>query len=103
MKHFTALVATVVLAATGCSVDSAGKDDNAVNVVIGYQSKTINTVTAGTLLRAQGYPSDASTTSAPRRARSTTSNGRTMTPVRRSPRRWSPRRSTSARWVTTRC
>lgn len=55
MKHFTALVATVVLAATGCSVDSAGKDDNAVNVVIGYQSKTINTVTAGTLLRAQGY------------------------------------------------
>jgi NitT/TauT family transport system substrate-binding protein len=26
-----------------------------VNVVIGYQSKTINTVTAGTLLRAQGY------------------------------------------------
>lgn len=55
MKHFTALAATVVLAATGCSVDSAGKDDNAVNVVIGYQSKTINTVTAGTLLRAQGY------------------------------------------------
>ena len=26
-----------------------------VNVVVGYQSKTINTVTAGTLLRAQGY------------------------------------------------
>ena len=55
MKYFTALAATVVLAATGCSVDSAGKDDNAVNVVVGYQSKTINTVTAGTLLRAQGY------------------------------------------------
>ena len=53
--RLAALAATVVLAATGCSVDSAGKDDNAVNVVIGYQSKTINTVTAGTLLRAQGY------------------------------------------------
>jgi NitT/TauT family transport system substrate-binding protein len=26
-----------------------------VNVVVGYQSKTINTVTAGTLLKAQGY------------------------------------------------
>ncbi|MGX9672293.1 ABC transporter substrate-binding protein [Mycobacterium sp. HM-7] len=55
MKLVTALAATVVLAATGCSVDSAGKDDNVVNVVVGYQSKTINTVTAGTLLRAQGY------------------------------------------------
>ncbi len=53
--RLAALAATVVLAATGCSVDSAGTDDNAVNVVIGYQSKTINTVTAGTLLRAQGY------------------------------------------------
>jgi NitT/TauT family transport system substrate-binding protein len=37
--------------AAGCALDSG----NAVNVVIGYQSKTINTVTAGTLLRAQGY------------------------------------------------
>ncbi|MUL74967.1 ABC transporter substrate-binding protein [Mycolicibacterium sp. CBMA 226] len=53
--RLAALATAVVLAATGCSVDSAGKDDNAVNVVIGYQSKTINTVTAGTLLRAQGY------------------------------------------------
>jgi NitT/TauT family transport system substrate-binding protein len=55
LARFSALAATVVLAATGCSVDSAGKDDNVVNVVVGYQSKTINTVTAGTLLRAQGY------------------------------------------------
>ena len=55
MKRFTALAAAVVLAATGCSVDSAGKDDNVVNVVVGYQSKTINTVTAGTLLRAKGF------------------------------------------------
>ncbi len=55
LARFSALAASVVLAATGCSVDSAGKDDNVVNVVVGYQSKTINTVTAGTLLRAQGY------------------------------------------------
>jgi NitT/TauT family transport system substrate-binding protein len=41
----------VAVVAAGCALDSA----NAVNVVVGYQSKTINTVTAGTLLRAQGY------------------------------------------------
>jgi NitT/TauT family transport system substrate-binding protein len=46
----SAAVAVAVVAA-GCALDSA----NAVNVVVGYQSKTINTVTAGTLLRAQGY------------------------------------------------
>lgn len=39
------------VAAAGCALDSAG----AVIVVVGYQSKTINTVTAGTLLRAQGF------------------------------------------------
>src|SRR5581483_4222361 len=39
------------VAAAGCALDSAG----AVDVVVGYQSKTINTVTAGTLLRAQGF------------------------------------------------
>ncbi len=55
LARFSALAATVVLAATGCSVDSAGKDDDVITVVVGYQSKTINTVTAGTLLRAQGY------------------------------------------------
>jgi NitT/TauT family transport system substrate-binding protein len=43
--------AAFVVVAAGCALDSA----NAVNVVVGYQSKTINTVTAGTLLRAQGY------------------------------------------------
>ena len=75
-----------------------------VNVVIGYQSKTINTVTAGTLLRAQGYLEQRldditkHTGHEVQRA-----SGRTTTPVRRSPRRWSPRRSTSARWATTRC
>jgi hypothetical protein len=41
-----AAVAFAVVTA-GCALDSAG----AVNVVVGYQSKTINTVTAGTLLR----------------------------------------------------
>src|ERR1700733_11231887 len=44
-------VAAFTVAAAGCALDSG----NAVNVVVGYQSKTINTVTAGTLLRAQGY------------------------------------------------
>ena len=39
---------------TGCSVAS-GATSNVVTLVVGYQSKTINTVTAGTLLRAQGY------------------------------------------------
>ncbi|MGV9803522.1 ABC transporter substrate-binding protein [Mycobacterium sp. NPDC003449] len=39
----------------GCSLDEATKSSDTVDVVVGYQSKTINTVTAGTLLRAQGY------------------------------------------------
>ncbi|MFI9385411.1 ABC transporter substrate-binding protein [Kutzneria sp. NPDC052558] len=39
---------------SACSVAS-GAASNVVTVVVGYQSKTINTVTAGTLLRAQGY------------------------------------------------
>ena len=43
--------AALTVVAAGCALDSG----NAVNVVVGYQSKTINTVTAGTLLRAQGY------------------------------------------------
>jgi NitT/TauT family transport system substrate-binding protein len=51
MKKPAILVAALTLIAAGCALDSA----NAVNVVVGYQSKTINTVTAGTLLRAQGY------------------------------------------------
>ncbi|QFZ23971.1 ABC transporter substrate-binding protein [Saccharothrix syringae] len=51
MRKLTAV--TVLLAAAGCGTGSAEGD--AVPVVVGYQSKTINTVTAGTLLRAQGY------------------------------------------------
>ena len=51
MKRPAILLAALTLIASGCALDSA----NAVNVVVGYQSKTINTVTAGTLLRAQRY------------------------------------------------
>jgi NitT/TauT family transport system substrate-binding protein len=51
MKKPAIALAALALVAAGCALDSA----NAVNVVVGYQSKTINTVTAGTLLRAQGY------------------------------------------------
>ena len=48
-RHIAAVLAfSGVL--TGCS--AAASDD--VQVVVGYQSKTINTVTAGTLLRANG-------------------------------------------------
>ena len=48
---FTA--AAIVLTSAACSLDSSD-DGDAVRVVVGYQSKTINTVTAGTLLRAEG-------------------------------------------------
>jgi NitT/TauT family transport system substrate-binding protein len=51
MRRSAIALAALSLIAAGCALDSA----NAVNVVVGYQSKTINTVTAGTLLRAQGY------------------------------------------------
>lgn len=57
MKQWKRLVAVAAAAAftlTGCSLEEATSGDT-VKVVIGYQSKTINTVTAGTLLRAQGY------------------------------------------------
>jgi NitT/TauT family transport system substrate-binding protein len=55
LTRLSALVAATVLAAGGCSLDSTNDNADVVNVVVGYQSKTINTVTAGTLLRAQGY------------------------------------------------
>src|SRR3984885_12800688 len=50
-----AVTVVAVAAASGCSLESLSESSGVVNVVIGYQSKTINTVTAGTLLRAQGY------------------------------------------------
>jgi NitT/TauT family transport system substrate-binding protein len=54
--RMAAMIAGLTIATSGCSLDSSSQSSgNVVNVVIGYQSKTINTVTAGTLLRAQGY------------------------------------------------
>ncbi|CDO11264.1 ABC transporter substrate-binding protein [Mycolicibacterium cosmeticum] len=52
-KPLAVLLAALTL--SGCSLDSTTSSDDVVDVVIGYQSKTINTVTAGTLLKAQGY------------------------------------------------
>jgi NitT/TauT family transport system substrate-binding protein len=52
-RSVIALICAAVVAA-GCSLDSAPSGDS-VDVVVGYQSKTINTATAGTLLRARGY------------------------------------------------
>ncbi|MEW9527758.1 ABC transporter substrate-binding protein [Microbispora sp. NPDC049125] len=58
-KTFAAIVALLAAASAGCSLSAAsgagadGSGDGAV--VIGYQSKTINTVTAGTLLRSLGF------------------------------------------------
>ncbi|BDH57866.1 ABC transporter substrate-binding protein [Tsukamurella sp. PLM1] len=41
-------------ALASCSLEPAA-DDSVQTLVVGYQSKTINTVTAGTLLRAKGF------------------------------------------------
>lgn len=57
-KHALRLLSVAVAVAvfaSGCSLESFSHSSGVVNVVVGYQSKTINTVTAGTLLRAQGY------------------------------------------------
>lgn len=48
-------IAVVSTLATGCGGDASAGDDTHVTVTVGYQSKTINTVTAGTLLRSLGY------------------------------------------------
>ena len=53
--RLASVVAVVVAVTSGCSLESLSESSGVVNVVVGYQSKTINTVTAGTLLRAQGY------------------------------------------------
>lgn len=59
MKRHAARSASVLIAiaafTSGCSLESLSQSSGVINVVVGYQSKTINTVTAGTLLRAQGY------------------------------------------------
>jgi NitT/TauT family transport system substrate-binding protein len=53
--QLAALTITLAAVLSACSLDSPTNSSGVVNVVIGYQSKTINTVTAGTLLRAQGF------------------------------------------------
>src|ERR1700735_2230441 len=59
MRRHAIRLASVLIAvaalSTGCSLESLSPSSGVVNVVVGYQSKTINTVTAGTLMRAQGY------------------------------------------------
>ncbi|WP_406376312.1 ABC transporter substrate-binding protein [Streptomyces sp. NBC_00647] len=48
--------ALLLLPLTACGGNAAaGSDGSTVTVTVGYQSKTINTVTAGTLLRSLGY------------------------------------------------
>jgi NitT/TauT family transport system substrate-binding protein len=46
---------SAIAALSGCSLAGQASASNAITVVIGYQSKTIDTVTAGTLLRSLGY------------------------------------------------
>nr|WP_310785942.1 ABC transporter substrate-binding protein [Mycobacterium sp. Z3061] len=53
--RLVSVVMTVAAITSGCSLESLAESSGVVSVVVGYQSKTINTVTAGTLLRAQGY------------------------------------------------
>lgn len=50
----SALLMALVPAVAGCAVEGDAASGS-VRVVIGYQSKTVNTVTAGTLLRSLGY------------------------------------------------
>jgi NitT/TauT family transport system substrate-binding protein len=55
-RVFAALLAALTASSlAGCSLDSQSESADTVNVVVGYQSKTINTVTAGTLLKAKGF------------------------------------------------
>ncbi|WP_210592755.1 ABC transporter substrate-binding protein [Streptomyces sp. GESEQ-35] len=55
MKHKAVAAAILLLAPlTACGGSAEAGDGSTVTVTIGYQSKTINTVTAGTLLRSLG-------------------------------------------------
>jgi NitT/TauT family transport system substrate-binding protein len=51
----TAAALALVTVAAGCTVAGTAAEAGSLTVVVGYQSKTINTVTAGTLLRSQAY------------------------------------------------
>ncbi|MEU1271379.1 ABC transporter substrate-binding protein [Streptomyces sp. NPDC005799] len=49
------VAALLLLPLTACGSSAEAGDGKNVTITIGYQSKTINTVTAGTLLRSLGY------------------------------------------------
>ncbi|MFE9776442.1 ABC transporter substrate-binding protein [Streptomyces sp. NPDC005931] len=57
MKRTAVAASAVVLLLPlgACGGDAEAGDGSTVTVTVGYQSKTINTVTAGTLLRSLGY------------------------------------------------
>ncbi|GAA2895877.1 putative nitrate ABC transporter, periplasmic protein [Actinoplanes cyaneus] len=55
MRARLASLLALTTALAGCTVAGNAAEDGTERVVVGYQSKTINTVTAGTLLRAQGF------------------------------------------------
>lgn len=58
VKQGWAIAAAVAVGASmlaGCSIQAATAAGGTVQVVVGYQSETINTVTAGTLLKSLGY------------------------------------------------
>nr|WSW67484.1 ABC transporter substrate-binding protein [Streptomyces sp. NBC_00995] len=59
-KAFGALAgaALLVTLTSGCGGGASADDGGTVTVTVGYQSRTINTVTAGTLLRSLGYFED---------------------------------------------
>ncbi|WP_406439341.1 ABC transporter substrate-binding protein [Streptomyces sp. NBC_00631] len=50
-----ASAALLLLPLSACGGSAQAGDGNTVTITVGYQSKTINTVTAGTLLRSLGY------------------------------------------------
>ncbi|WP_328749582.1 ABC transporter substrate-binding protein [Streptomyces sp. NBC_00285] len=54
-KPVAVLAAVLLFPLSGCGGSARAGDDPTVTVTVGYQSKTINTVTAGTLLRSLGY------------------------------------------------
>ncbi|WP_327706562.1 ABC transporter substrate-binding protein [Streptomyces decoyicus] len=56
-RALAAALPAAVLAASlsGCGSAADASDNKTVTVTVGYQSKTINTVTAGTLLRSLGF------------------------------------------------
>src|SRR3954453_4842739 len=55
MKHKPVVAALLLFAPLTACGDAQAGDGGTVTVTVGYQSKTINTVTAGTLLRSLGY------------------------------------------------